>query len=269
MYPYPILFGMNLYDILLAVGVIAAFFCCDAMTQKRGFSVALQKLVIVGILVCVVLGYGFAVLFQAVYNFFDTGVFELAENTGATFYGGLIGGAGAYLLVWFVGGRLFLKDKNAGEEKRRFKDMLDIAACCVPLAHGIGRLGCFFAGCCHGAETDAWYGVEMLTESGWRRVVPIQLFEAVFLITLAIILFGLFFTKPQKLPLMPVYCSGYGVWRFLIEYARADDRGATVISAVTPSQLIAILMILFGVCYLAIFFFNKKQKRTDTSAVEK
>jgi phosphatidylglycerol:prolipoprotein diacylglycerol transferase len=73
-----------------------------------------------------------------------------------------------------------LKGKNVGEEKHRFKDMLDIAACCVPLAHGIGRLGCFFAGCCHGAETDAWYGVEMLTESGWRRVVPIQLFEAVF-----------------------------------------------------------------------------------------
>ena len=29
----------------------------------------------------------------------------------------------------------------------------------VALAQGLGRLGCFFAGCCYGRETDAWYGI--------------------------------------------------------------------------------------------------------------
>jgi len=111
--------------------------------------------------------------------------------------------------------------------------------------------------------------ISYYTDNGGSPTMYYILFVASLSIALAILLFGLFFTKPQKLPLMPVYCTVYGVWRFLIEYARADDRGATVISAVTPSQLIAILMILFGVCYLAIFFFNRKQKRTDTSAVEK
>ena len=36
----------------------------------------------------------------------------------------------------------------------------------------------------------------------------------------------------------------YGAWRFTIEFFRADDRGSTIVSFLTPSQLIAVLMIL-------------------------
>ncbi len=259
MYPQAIL---TLYDIFILVGVVAAFLSADRMAQKRGFSLALQRVVILSALAAVVVGYGSAVLFQAFYNFMETGKFEIAEDTGATFYGGFIGGAVAFLVVYFLLGRHWCKDR---EECRRFPDMADIAACCVPLAHAFGRLGCLTAGCCHGAETDAWYGIRMWVEVDpvnhlydWRTVVPVQLFESIFLFILAGALFFLFYknTGRHKFPLLPVYCVGYGIWRFLIEFARTDDRGATVVSALSPSQLIALVLIVVGAVYFAVWFFR-------------
>jgi phosphatidylglycerol:prolipoprotein diacylglycerol transferase len=171
-----------------------------------------------------------------------------------TFYGGFIGGAVVFLLVWFIGGKYFLKGKNQGEEKQKFFDMLDIAACCVPLAHAIGRIGCFFAGCCHGAETDAWYGVAMLTKVGWRIVVPVQRFESAFLFLLSGVLIWIFLTKKIHLPLMPSYCLIYGFWRFFIEFARNDYRGSSPIDFLTPSQFISILLIIISIGYFLIYY---------------
>lgn len=261
MYPYPVFLGINLYTIALCVAIVVALLLCDKLTQIREFSITLQKLVIVAILLAVVIGFGSAILFQAFYDFLKTGNFQLDSNTGITFFGGLLGGAGAFLLVWFVGGKLYLKNENFGEEKRKFFDMLDISACCIPLAHAIGRLGCFFAGCCHGRETETWYGIQMLTETGWKKVVPVQLFESIFLFALAGILIWLFFKKTQKTPLMPIYCGFYGIWRFFIEYARADDRGATIISFLTPSQLIALLLVAIAIIYYILWLYHKNKSK--------
>ncbi|MBQ8886033.1 MAG: prolipoprotein diacylglyceryl transferase [Clostridia bacterium] len=264
MYPYAILkIGgegiLYFYDLFLAIGVIAALLLADRMTVKRGFSVTLQRLVIVCVVAAVVLGYGAAVLFQAVYNYLGDPAsgFRIDSDTGATFQGGLIGGALTYVLVYFIGGKYLCKD---GEEKKRFPDMLDIAAVCIPLAHAFGRLGCLFGGCCHGAETDAWYGITMIDQG--VKVVPVQLFESLFLFALSGGLIALFFknTGDKKFPLMPVYCVGYGIWRFFIEFARADDRGATVIPFLTPSQLISLIMFLIGVGYFALWFFKLRKK---------
>lgn len=142
MYPHSLFLGLTLYDIFILVGVVAAFLLADRMTVKRGFSVSLQRIVIICALSAVIVGYGSAVLFQAFYNIAERGKFVIDANTGATFYGGLIGGAGAFLLVYFIAGKHFCKDNEA---VKRFPDMLDIGACCIPLAHAFGRLGCLTA----------------------------------------------------------------------------------------------------------------------------
>ena len=104
MYPYGVLGKIGLYDILMAAGVLIAFVLADKLGVNRGFSLALQRILIVGFVIAIALGYLGAVLFQAFYDFMKTGVFKLGADTGMTFYGGLIFGAGAFLLVWFIGG---------------------------------------------------------------------------------------------------------------------------------------------------------------------
>ena len=56
MYPDTLFLGLTLYDIFILVGVVAAFLLADRMTVKSGFSVTLQKIVIVCALSCVIVG---------------------------------------------------------------------------------------------------------------------------------------------------------------------------------------------------------------------
>ncbi|MBR5823405.1 MAG: prolipoprotein diacylglyceryl transferase, partial [Paludibacteraceae bacterium] len=49
-----------------------------------------------------------------------------------------------------------------------------IANCVAPgiaLAHAIGRIGCLFAGCCHGQATKAWYGIMMHGNDGYQKAL--------------------------------------------------------------------------------------------------
>lgn len=256
--------GVYLYDVFILIGVIVAMIIADKLAIRSGFSVRLQKLIVICIVSAVILGYLSAVLFQAFYNYMDdpSKGFHIAKDTGATFYGGLIGGAIVFLLVFYLVGRVYCKDKD--EPKKRTADLFNMGAVCVPIAHAFGRIGCLFAGCCHGKVTDAWYGITM--DYLGEKVVPVQLFESIFLFILGGVLLWLLLKKQteRKLPLFSFYCVFYGLWRFLIEFARGDERGATIVSFLTPSQLIALLLFIGGVIYFCVWLVKEKKKNMKT-----
>ena len=56
-----------------------------------------------------------------------------------------------------------------------------------------------------------------------------------------------------------IYLVGYGVFRFVIEYDRGDDRGILLQSILSPSQCISLIMVLLG-----IFLVYLKKKNTST-----
>ncbi len=259
MYPNTVFLGMSLYDIMILIGVIAALLYVDRECTKQGFSLSLQRGLIIAGFSAVTLGFVSATLFQAFYNWLETGVFRWQ---GMTFYGGLIGGATVFLLIWFFVLGRFCKDKK--EPIKRFAALADAAAVAIPLAHGFGRLGCLFDGCCHGAIVEAWYAVPMKLGGVWVKAVPIQLFEALFLFALAAVIWWLLHRKTAKrLPALPIYMLAYGVWRFFIEYARADERGETIVSFLTPSQLTAVILVLGGVVYFIIWYLFKRRNTMD------
>lgn len=257
MYPEPIFLGMNLYDLLTALGLVAALvvfrFYTDAREMPRRYQLLFLGIAIPS--VCV--GYLSAALMQGLYNYLATGVFALGA---ITFMGGLIGGALCYLLcTWFIGKVAFQGEKQK-EVFSMFSHIVDVAPCCITIAHAFGRLGCLFGGCCYGKATTAWFGVSTPYET--HKVVPLQLFEALFLFALFAYLTWLFFKRKKSLP-MPVYLIGYGIWRFVIEFFRSDERGATIISILTPSQLTSVLSVILGGILLYRYFFLKKQKDFD------
>ena len=75
MYNKTVFLDMGLYEICIVAAIVVALMLADKMGIKRGFSVRLQKLVIFGAMGGVVIGFFGAVLFQAFYNYMDTGVF--------------------------------------------------------------------------------------------------------------------------------------------------------------------------------------------------
>ena len=92
MYPYKVFLGLTLYDICLCIGIALCFVIFGYLADKHKVRRKIQSFAITCGVVAVVLGYCSAVLFQAFYNIKSLGRFEITKETGATFYGGLIGG---------------------------------------------------------------------------------------------------------------------------------------------------------------------------------
>lgn len=254
MFPQAEFLGLDLYYWMIIVGVLVAMIVFRVFYRKAGLSVEVFNFSLFIGVVSIVLGYLSAVLFQSWYSFLKTG--EFVWGVGATFYGGLIGAAVIFLSIYFGVGHFLFKDRA---HIVQFNKMLCLIFPCIVVAHAFGRLGCLFDGCCYGALTDSPLGINMWVDGEWQRRIPIQLFEALFLF----VLFGvlLFLTIKKKFDYTAgVYLIAYGVWRFFIEFARDDDRGASGIGFLSPSQLTAIVMILAGMAVILLYRYFLKNR---------
>lgn len=247
--------GIYPYGLCMGLGIIFCFiFLLLTMWKLKFNEAASDMIIIIG-----VFGTGFgifaAMLFQSFYNFIanPSAGFHFG---GMTFLGGLIGGVASFLGVYFLYMyairprtkiKVLAKPMNA-----TLTDALPFIPIGISIAHAFGRLGCFFAGCCYGMETDAWFGMHVAAPNGHTldvTVVPTQLFEMIFLLVLASVMAILYFRRHFNYN-FSVYMIAYGVWRFLIEFVRNDSRGELVGNLITPSQFWCILMVILGVGYI-------------------
>jgi phosphatidylglycerol:prolipoprotein diacylglycerol transferase len=83
-------------------------------------------------------------------------------------------------------------------------------------------------------------------------VHPTQLYEAAFLFVLFALFSYLLLKKKYKYN-MPLYLILYGIFRFLVEFIRGDDRG-NIIGIFSPSQFWSVLMIIGGVVLYVVLY---------------
>jgi len=253
MYPFllPDTFGTTiaLYDVMLATGIFLMFLYVGNRFEKTdGFTRKQTNTLLIFLAISLVFALLFSYVFDGIFHSIKEG--ELAFGT-ITFYGGLIGGLSAFLILL----KYFYKDKN-----KDVKKIMNTIITGVVLAHVFGRIGCFFAGCCFGIPTDSFLGVYFPSNHvshtlfGDTSIFPTQLFESFFLLVLFIALNSI---KKLKSFEIETYMISYGIWRILIEFIRGDDRGNLFPLIVTqyneyptPSQFISILMIIFGIYLL-------------------
>ena len=152
-------------------------------------------------------------------------------SAGLVFYGGLLGG----LLGLFLVSR---------KTKKNMITYTDLMAPCFCLAHAGGRVGCLMAGCCYGME---YTGPCAVVLDGVSRL-PTQIMEAIFLVILSAVLIAVFLKKPRRGVVTGLYMTIYAVWRFVIEFFRADYRGN--VGPLSTSQFISLFILAFGVYLL-------------------
>jgi phosphatidylglycerol:prolipoprotein diacylglycerol transferase len=149
------------------------------------------------------------------------------DFTGKTVVGGIAGG---YLGVEMGKRRLGISVRTG-----------DAWAVAVPLAQGIGRIGCFLNGCCGGQASDLPWAV---TIAGIPRH-PAQLYEAGLDLLLAAALFTI---REQPRPqghLFRWYLMGYALIRLTMETVRDDAHPS--LGPLTPVQAVCVLAMLgFG-----------------------
>jgi len=162
-------------------------------------------------------------LFNALHNVSDAGLFD----SGKTILGGMVGG---YLGVEAVKFALEIKVKTG-----------DSFAVPVAASIAVGRLACFFGGCCYGTPTALPWAVRF--GDGIPRH-PTQLYEFFFHGGMAVVLWNLRERGLFPRQLIKLYILSYLIYRFLTEYIRPEPR---VFEGLTPYQLAALAMIpLFG-----------------------
>ncbi|MFA6625058.1 MAG: prolipoprotein diacylglyceryl transferase family protein [Bacilli bacterium] len=237
------------YPILLCLGVFMCFVYLHIYYRHTEHQKSLVTAIEINACFAVAVGVICALLFQNLYDFIDNPA-EYTWNWDMTFFGGLLGGVASFLIGYFA-----VMRKQYGP----FMDkLLIIAPACISVAHGFGRIGCFFNGCCYGLPTDSWVGIKFTTTA--TKVIPTNLFEAIFLLLLSVLLLSLAVRKHFVFN-FPIYMLSYGVFRFVIEFFRGDERGS-FIPGISPSQFWAIILFIGGIAYLIleILLINRKRK---------
>jgi phosphatidylglycerol:prolipoprotein diacylglycerol transferase len=153
---------------------------------------------------------------------------------GVVFYGGVVAGGLA-----FAGVARLLELPVARA--------LDAALPGLPLAHAIGRIGCFLGGCCYGAPSQLPWTVTYghpLAPASYPLVArhPWPLYEAAGLLVLAVV-----FASPRRFALRPgrraaLYVAAYAVLRCALEPLRGDRVRGLVLHDVSVSQLVSIAL---------------------------
>ena len=159
---------------------------------------------------------------------------------GFVFYGALLGGV--------LGAFIYARGK-----KLPFFAFIDLFSPSLVLAQAFGRIGCFCAGCCYGAPSEAWCAVTYPAGGAAPAGVPLlptQLFESGFLFLLAFTLVRILKRKKPFGTVTGWYFVLYGVWRFIIEFFRSDDRGA--VGGLSTSQFLGVFIVLAGIVMLLL-----------------
>jgi phosphatidylglycerol:prolipoprotein diacylglycerol transferase len=135
--------------------------------------------------------------------------------------------------------------------------MCDIFAPAIALGHVVGRLGCYFAGCCYGRPTSLPWGITFhdpfaASYVGTPLGVPLhptQLYEAgAELLILGVLLFAEKKGRPFAGRTFWAYMLLYAVSRFVIEIFRGDERG--MIIGLSTSQFISVVLAPLSIAML-------------------
>lgn len=251
MYPHELFLGIHLYGVMIAIGVLACFGVLFFVGKKKGLNPSFIDFTFYTAIASIAIGFFFATLFQATYDYIQNPKNGFNLGVGFTFIGGLIGGVVTFLAIYFIS-----RKKISGT----LLELLPLAPLCITIAHAFGRVGCAFAGCCYGKITTS--AIAMFNAGAYR--IPVQLYEALFLFILFAVLAFLYIRKNYKYT-MPIYLVAYGIFRFVIEYFRGDDRGELISTIISPSQFWSILMVAIGIALFFVlrYFYNKKETPTN------
>lgn len=245
-YPYGMMIGIGL---ILAILTFVKRCKNSGLDEDSSFNLALT----VGI--CGILGAKLLyILLELPKVIEDPSILIKEFSTGFVFYGGVILGV--------LTGYIYIRIK-----KWDFLKMLDLAIPSVPLAHGFGRIGCFFAGCCYGKETDSFLGMEFNNSPFAPHNVslyPTQIMSSIGNFIIFLVLLWYDKNKREKDGQTgALYLILYSIFRFLIEFLRGDPRG-TVFGLLSTSQFICLFAFAAGI----ILMVRKAPARVEEGALE-
>jgi len=238
-------FNLYTYGLLVALGFMTAIFISKKNAKSHGISSETITDIFFVILVSALSG---ARLLYVLINFdgFKNNLLDIFKiwNGGLVFFGGFIAAVGT--------AAIYLKVKKLNIWKTA-----DILAPGIALGHAVGRMGCFFAGCCYGKECSLPFAVKFTNPESLAPVGvylhPTQIYSVVSNLILFFILLRLQKNKKFDGMIFLSYIMFYSIFRSIVEFFRGDFRGDFFFEFISMSQGIGFLVFLVAFILLIKF----------------
>jgi phosphatidylglycerol---prolipoprotein diacylglyceryl transferase len=233
-------YSQSTYGLLVAIAFVVAISLTGRFAKQAGLS---QEAVMNLGMYCALAGIVGAKILMFTHISSVGEIFTMESlRAGGDFFGGLI--------LALIVAAVYMRRKGLP-----VLQTADVFAPGLALGHGIGRLGCFAAGCCYGVRTHLPWAVTFTNpdSNGAPLNVPIhptQLYEsfseaAIF----AILLWRI--RKPHAPgEIISLYLILYGTVRFLVEFVRFHEQGNLWGTPLDMSQWIALVLIALGAAWL-------------------
>jgi len=176
----------------------------------------------------------------------------ITSLSGTVFYGGLIGGV-VFMFIY------------AKKYEISLFAHTDLFVPILLIAHSIGRVGCFLAGCCYGIQVSyshpfsVVYPEASLFAPGGVPLFATPLLEIIvnLIILCMVLLLQKFYITIHTGGVTVFYLTTYSIARFIIEFFRGDIARGSFLWLYT-SQWVSILVFVAGV-YMWAAYIGKSQ----------
>ena len=233
-------FPVGTYGVLMALSALAALSLARILAPKAGLDDGQMVDLFVYSILAAFVGAKLAMAIGDFREFSDHPLRFLVESLRSfgAFYGGFI--AAVAVAVFYL-----------RRHRIPFWPAADVTAVCLALGQGMGRWGCFFAGCCYGKPTDLPWGMVFpavpICADG-TRIHPWPLYESAADLAIFGLLLFLFKRRRFSGQVFLVYAALYAVARGLLEFLRGDAvRGLYFGGEVSLSQIVALFVFVAAV----------------------
>lgn len=245
------------YSLAYIFGFLGGWGMAHLLVRRSGLPKPTQKQIddfLIWMVAGVILGgrIGYVLFYNLGYYLQHPGRIFMTWEGGMSFHGGLLGVAVAVAAF-------------AWKHRIPVLRLGDLAACGATIGLFFGRLANFINGELYGRVTDSRWGM-IFPNGGPEPRHASQLYEAV---TEGLFLFlllnglGYFYPKIQRYYglLFGLFLTFYGIFRFVIEFARQPDTQIGLyFDLISQGQILCLPMILIGLGL--IFYAVKKHERT-------
>jgi phosphatidylglycerol:prolipoprotein diacylglycerol transferase len=256
---YPILFKLGpitiySYGLMIALGIMVGLFLARRQAKREGIDPDKILDITLYVLLAALIGARLLFVFMNFAEYADEPlrILKIWEG-GLVFYGGLL--PAVAIGIWYI--------KRLGLPLWQIADIL---APSLAIGHAMGRIGCFFAGCCYGGACDLPWAVtftnpQSLAYPLGEPLHPTQLYSSLSLFALFgfLILLRKKKTFPGELFWTYILCYAFG--RFLLEFLRGDPRGGFLGGLLSPAQVIGIP--LAGISVAMLLYLRKRGSKRD------
>lgn len=233
----------------MAVAFLLAFFVVKYLLKKRGeldSNMTFDLLLIIFPLS--IIG---ARLYYVIFSSRSWTLLEILSvwDGGLAVYGGIIGGLIGVVIYGLI-------------KKINIFKLTDVIVPALILGQGIGRIGCYFSGCCYGIEVTnpslMWFPLSTNINGVWH--LSTYFYESFWNIIGFILLFFVYNKVKQNGLTTGIYLSFYGLGRFIIEGLRGDS---LYIGSLRVSQVLSLILIIVGIAIIIMSFVLQKRQKSN------